>query len=217
MYLIRKNFNIAQNDLIEQYHFSKTDLGTMGFWFAITYGVGKTVVGYFGDGKNTKNVVAILLILASLTMVGTGLGAGSLRLMTVCYAMNGFFQSGGGPASYATINRWVPRAYRGTALGCWNISHNLGGSLAATVAILLFHSHACISCRPVRPRRLGPERPRRLSCDADRAGHRWAQRQFERPSHSVAAAGGRPDAGFRREPLGRRCHRWESHSPAQHR
>lgn len=33
IYLIRKNFNVAQNDLIEQYGFTKTDLGQIGFWF----------------------------------------------------------------------------------------------------------------------------------------------------------------------------------------
>ena len=36
MYLIRKNFNVSQNDLIEQYGFSKTDLAQIGFWFSIT-------------------------------------------------------------------------------------------------------------------------------------------------------------------------------------
>jgi OPA family hexose phosphate transport protein UhpT-like MFS transporter len=45
IYLIRKNFNVAQNDLIEQYGFTKTDLGQIGFWFSLTYGIGKTVVG----------------------------------------------------------------------------------------------------------------------------------------------------------------------------
>lgn len=135
MYLIRKNFNISQNDLIEKFGFTKTNLGLIGFWFSITYGVGKTVVSYYGDGKNTKNYLSILLILASICMFGFGIFAGSLSAMIFFYAMNGFFQSAGGPSSYATLSKWSPRKFRGTALGFWNISHNIGGALAATVAV----------------------------------------------------------------------------------
>jgi OPA family hexose phosphate transport protein UhpT-like MFS transporter len=43
MYLIRKNFNIAQNDMISTYGLSMTQLGMIGLGFSITYGVGKTV------------------------------------------------------------------------------------------------------------------------------------------------------------------------------
>ena len=44
MYLIRKNFNIAQNDMIQEYGLSMTELGMIGLGFSITYGVGKTIV-----------------------------------------------------------------------------------------------------------------------------------------------------------------------------
>ena len=100
MYLIRKNFNVAQNDLISTYGFTKTQLGTIGVAFSITYGIGKTVMGFYGDGKNTKNYIAILLILSSFAMFGMGALSGSLMGMMVFYALNGLFQSAGGPASY---------------------------------------------------------------------------------------------------------------------
>ncbi|HEK5573838.1 TPA: MFS transporter [Escherichia coli] len=41
MYLIRKNFNIAQNDMISTYGLSMTQLGMIGLGFSITYGLGK--------------------------------------------------------------------------------------------------------------------------------------------------------------------------------
>ena len=134
MYIIRKNFNVSQNDLIEQYGFTKTDLGQIGFWFALTYGVGKTVVGYLGDGRNTKNMISVLLILASLSMFAFAGVAGSLSGMIFFFALNGFFQSAGGPLSYSTITKWTVPKNRGRFLGLWNISHNLGGALAAVIA-----------------------------------------------------------------------------------
>jgi OPA family hexose phosphate transport protein UhpT-like MFS transporter len=143
MYLIRKNFNVSQNELIEQYHLTKTDLGQIGFWFAVTYGIGKSAVGYLGDGKNTKNFVCLLLVLAALAMFAFGSVTGSLNGMIFFFALNGLFQSAGGPLSYSTITKWTAQKNRGRFLGLWNISHNLGGALAAVIATYgaekLFH------------------------------------------------------------------------------
>lgn len=139
MYMIRKNFNIAQNDMIHDYGLSYTDLGLIGLGFSITYGLGKTVTTYYFDGKNTKQVLPFMLILSAICMIGFGLSLGastySLFLMIAFYALSGFFQSPGGSCSYSTITKWTPRNKRGFFLGLWNMSHNIGGALAAAVAI----------------------------------------------------------------------------------
>lgn len=139
MYLVRKNFNIAQNDMIETYGLTKTQLGMIGLGFSITYGVGKTIVSYYADGKNTKQFVPFMLILSALCMLGfsASMGGGSvaLFLMVAFYALSGFFQSTGGSSSYSTITKWTPRKKRGTYLGFWNLSHNVGGAMAAGVAL----------------------------------------------------------------------------------
>ncbi len=79
MYLIRKNFNIAQNDMISTYGLSMTQLGMIGLGFSITYGVGKTLVSYYADGKNTKQFLPFMLILSAICMLG-------FRLPFVCWA-----------------------------------------------------------------------------------------------------------------------------------
>ncbi|EOB3572001.1 hexose-6-phosphate:phosphate antiporter [Vibrio vulnificus] len=149
MYLIRKNFNVAQNDMISTYGLSMTDLGLIGLGFSITYGIGKTVVSYYADGKNTKQFLPFMLILSGLAMLGfsfsMGDGSASLFLMVAFYALSGFFQSTGGPSSYSTITKWTPRNKRGSYLGLWNMSHNVGGAGAAGVALFganyLFDGH----------------------------------------------------------------------------
>ncbi|THA15771.1 hexose-6-phosphate:phosphate antiporter [Rodentibacter pneumotropicus] len=139
MYLVRKNFNIAQNDLIDTYGLTKTKLGMIGLGFSITYGIGKTLVSYYADGKNTKQFVPFMLILSALCMLGfsASMGSGSIAifLMVAFYALSGFFQSTGGSSSYSTITKWTPRKKRGTFLGFWNLSHNVGGAAAAGVAL----------------------------------------------------------------------------------
>lgn len=149
MYLIRKNFNIAQNDMIETYGLTKTDLGLIGLGFSITYGIGKTVVSYYADGKNTKQFVPFMLILSAICILGfsASMGGGSIALflMISFYALSGFFQSTGGSSSYSTITKWTPRKKRGTFLGFWNLSHNVGGAAAAGVALfganVFFNGH----------------------------------------------------------------------------
>jgi len=102
-----KTSNVSQNELIDQFGFTKTDLGQIGFWFSVTYGIGKTVVGYLGDGRNTKNFVSLLLIFAALSMFAFAGVTGSLSGMIFFFALNGVFQSAGGPLSYSTITKWT--------------------------------------------------------------------------------------------------------------
>ncbi|MGF1723756.1 hexose-6-phosphate:phosphate antiporter [Photobacterium nomapromontoriensis] len=139
MYLVRKNFNIAQNDMISDYGMSLTQLGTIGLGFSITYGVGKTALNYWSGGKNSKNILPLGLLLSGFCILGMGLvmgpSAGQFYIMTALYAASGFFQSGGGSNSVVTITNWTPRNRRGLGVGFWNISHNAGGALAAAVAM----------------------------------------------------------------------------------
>ncbi len=120
MYLIRKNFNIAQNDMISTYGLSMTQLGMIGLGFSITYGVGKTLVSYYADG-NMKEFLPFMLILSAICMLGfsasMGSGSVSLFLMIAFYALSGFFQSTGGSCNDLTITKWTPRRKRGTFLG----------------------------------------------------------------------------------------------------
>ena len=139
MYLIRNNFKAAQPLLKEEIGLSTLELGYIGLAFSITYGLGKTLLGYFVDGRNTKRIISFLLILSAITVLIMGFVLsyfGSVMgLLIVLWGLNGIFQSVGGPASYSTISRWAPRTKRGRYLGFWNTSHNIGGAIAGGVAL----------------------------------------------------------------------------------
>ena len=139
MYLIRNNFKAAQPLLKDQFGLTTLELGYIGLAFSITYGLGKTLLGYVVDGRNTKRIVSFLLICGSLSVLAMGLilsAFGSvIGVFVVLWGLNGLFQSPGGPASYSTISRWAPRTKRGRYLGFWNASHNIGGALAGGLAL----------------------------------------------------------------------------------
>ncbi len=139
MYLIRNNFKAAQPMMKEQLGLTTLQLGYIGLAFSITYGLGKTAVGYYISDKNTKKSLSVMLVLASIAVLLMGLvmsASGSvIGLFIVLWGLNGVFQAAGGPASYSTISRWAPRKERGRYLGFWNMSHNVGGAVAGMLAL----------------------------------------------------------------------------------
>lgn len=139
MYMIRNHFKVAQPMLKDQLGFSTTELGQIGFVFSVTYGIGKTLLGYVVDGKDSKKIISVLLMLASISVAGMGMlmvyGGQYMGAIMVMWGLNGFFQSVGGPLSYSTITKWTPRTKRGRWLGFWNASHNIGGAIAGVFAL----------------------------------------------------------------------------------
>ena len=100
MYLIRNNFKAAQPLLKEEIGLSTLELGYIGLAFSITYGLGKTLLGYFVDGRNTKRIISFLLILSAIIVLIMGFVLsyfGSVMgLLIVLWGLNGIFQSVGG-------------------------------------------------------------------------------------------------------------------------
>jgi len=149
MYLIRNNFKASSGMLKDQLGFTTIQLGQIGLAFSITYGIGKTLLGYFADGKNSKRIISALLILAALCSMVIGiilsLKGRAMGFLLLLWGLNGLFQSVGGPLSYATIAKWTPLTHRGRWMGGWNTSHNIGGAIAGIVALwganLLFSGH----------------------------------------------------------------------------
>jgi OPA family hexose phosphate transport protein UhpT-like MFS transporter len=155
MYLIRNNLKAAQPALKEA-GLTTTQLGQIGVAFSVTYGLGKTIVGYWADGKNSKRIVSLLLIGSSISVMlmgfvllglepaqlvkGAKVSANSTQIvgfMMILWGISGFFQSAGGPSSYATITKWTPLSKRGRWLGFWNASHNVGGAIAGGLALFM--------------------------------------------------------------------------------
>ncbi|GAB0212000.1 hypothetical protein JPSP1_15990 [Staphylococcus pseudintermedius] len=72
MYLIRNNFKAAQPLLKEEIGLTTLQLGYIGLAFSITYGLGKTLLGYFVDGRNTKKIISFLLVLSATVVLIMG-------------------------------------------------------------------------------------------------------------------------------------------------
>lgn len=138
-YLIRKNFSLAMPYLIQEYGFSKADLGTVGVALSLAYGISKFVMGNVSDRSNPKYFITIGLLGSAMVSLIFGLVPGvlsSIPMMIALAALNGWFQGMGYPPGAKTMTNWFSKSERGSWWSWWNVSHNLGGGLIGPLAIL---------------------------------------------------------------------------------
>ncbi|WP_233139386.1 phosphoglycerate transporter protein PgtP [Aggregatibacter actinomycetemcomitans] len=138
-YLIRKNFSLAIPYLIDEYGFTKADLGTVGVALSLAYGFSKFIMGNVSDRSNPKYFITIGLLGSAIVSLIFGLVPGvlaSIPIMIVLAAFNGWFQGMGYPPGAKTMTNWFSVSERGVWWSLWNVSHNLGGGLIGPLAIL---------------------------------------------------------------------------------
>ncbi|WP_233118218.1 phosphoglycerate transporter protein PgtP [Aggregatibacter actinomycetemcomitans] len=138
-YLIRKNFSLAIPYLIDEYGFTKADLGTVGVALSLAYGFSKFIMGNVSDRSNPKYFITIGLLGSAIVSLIFGLVPGvlaSIPIMIVLAAFNGWFQGMGYPPGAKTMTNWFSVSERGVWWSWWNVSHNLGGGLIGPLAIL---------------------------------------------------------------------------------
>ncbi|MCI7718544.1 phosphoglycerate transporter protein PgtP [[Pasteurella] aerogenes] len=138
-YLIRKNFSLAIPYLIDEYGFTKADLGMVGVALSLAYGFSKFIMGNVSDRSNPKYFITIGLLGSALVSLIFGLVPGvlaSIPFMVVLAALNGWFQGMGYPPGAKTMTNWFSVSERGVWWSWWNVSHNIGGGLIGPLAIL---------------------------------------------------------------------------------
>ena len=147
-YLVRSPiFSLAMPKLIEEYHFTKSQLGVAASAFMVAYGFSKFLMGNVSDRSNPKYFLAIGLIIPALTFMALGtlgdvysqniivVGGISLSILIMFGLM---FIAGWGngmcyPPCVRVLAHWYTVKERSLVMSAWNISHNLGGFLAPII------------------------------------------------------------------------------------
>ncbi|WP_019614818.1 glycerol-3-phosphate transporter [Psychromonas ossibalaenae] len=138
-YLVRKNFSLAMPFLIEEYGYSRGDLGVALAAVSIAYGLSKFLMGNVSDRSNPRYFLAAGLLMSALVMLCFGLmpwATGSITAMFILLFLNGWFQGMGWPACGRTMVHWWSHKERGGIVSVWNVAHNVGGGLIGPLFLL---------------------------------------------------------------------------------
>ena len=140
-YVCRLSMGVMKQPIIDAGLLNATQLGIIGACLYWSYAVGKLVNGFLADSANIKRFMATgIIISVAMNFIMGVLGVGALGgtiansalFISFCvfWAINGWAQSMGAPASIVSLSRWFPIKTRGTYYGIFSASHNIGEGLS---------------------------------------------------------------------------------------
>jgi OPA family glycerol-3-phosphate transporter-like MFS transporter len=138
-YLVRNNFSLAIPDILKDYpQYSKAELGSAMTGLSVAYGFSKFLMGSVSDRSNPRYFMPLGLLLSCGMLYVSGLVKGVylwLWLIILLQTVNGWFNGMGWAPCGKTIVHWFSTKERGRAISIWNVAHNIGGALVATIAL----------------------------------------------------------------------------------
>ena len=145
-YLVRNNFALAIPDILKAYpQYTKTSLGWAMSGLSIAYGVSKFIMGSVSDRSNPRWFMPLGLLLTCAVTFAFGTVPAiytSIVAIVALQTLNGWFNGMGWPPCGKTMVHWWSIKERGVTVAFWNVAHNIGGGLVATLAfagVTMFH------------------------------------------------------------------------------
>lgn len=124
-YLVRQNYSMAMPGIMEEFGFSKVEIGWVATTFSIVYGIGKFINGYLSDRSDARYFMSIGLFLSAIACFFMSFGT-SLVFLALLWGLNGWFQSMGWPACARLITHWFSPTELGSKWALWASSHQIG-------------------------------------------------------------------------------------------
>jgi OPA family glycerol-3-phosphate transporter-like MFS transporter len=132
-YLVRNNLPVVSKEMGQALGYSKGQIGDLLAVTAISYGVGKFLLGAVSDRSNPRYFMPAGLLLTALCNFIFG-GSSNYHVHLVLWTLNGLVQGMGWPPCGRSLGHWYSIRERGTVFAAWNIAHNVGGGLTGVVA-----------------------------------------------------------------------------------
>lgn len=127
-YLCRQNFSMIMPAFMEEFGYTKTELGLVLTVASIIYGIGKFVNGYFSDKSNSRYFMPLGLLCSGLTTFFLGFSE-SLMFLSILWIINNWFQSMGWPPVARMLTHWFAPKELGIKWAYGATSHQVGGAI----------------------------------------------------------------------------------------
>ncbi|QDU80368.1 Glycerol-3-phosphate transporter [Polystyrenella longa] len=132
-YLVRNNLSAVAKEMQGALAYDKSMIGDILAISAISYGLGKLLMGSLSDRSDARKFMAFGLLLTACCNFLFG-AVENFPMHLTLWAINGFVQGMGWAPSGRSIGHWFSIRERGSIFAIWNISHNIGGGVAGIIA-----------------------------------------------------------------------------------
>ena len=127
-YLCRQNFNMIMPAFMEEFGYTKTQLGWVLTLSSVVYGVGKFINGYISDRSNARYFMPFGLFVSALITFCLGFSS-TLWFFGIFLIFNNWFQSMGWPPAARMLTHWFAPKELGRKWALGAASHQIGGAI----------------------------------------------------------------------------------------
>jgi OPA family sugar phosphate sensor protein UhpC-like MFS transporter len=127
-YVCRLALNVVKKPLMDAGIFTPLELGLIGSTLLYAYALGKFTNGFLADHAHVGRFFATGLFLSALANFGMGF-SDLVWLSAILWALNGWCQGFGAPASVVSLTNWYSNRERGRYYGIWSTAHSIGEGL----------------------------------------------------------------------------------------
>jgi sugar phosphate permease len=132
-YLGRLNFTVAIPGIMDEFGWTRGDLGAIGTALFWAYAIGQFINGQLGDRVGARILILVGISASALANLVFGFSH-AMWLMIAIWAVNGYAQSMGWAPSVKTLANWFPPKTRGVMSGRLGTSYILGGAISVALA-----------------------------------------------------------------------------------
>ncbi|MFZ2959928.1 MAG: MFS transporter [Candidatus Ozemobacteraceae bacterium] len=131
-YIVRNNLPPVSKEMGAALSYDKSMIGTILACTALSYGIGKLIMGAVSDRSNPRVFMSCSLVLTAILNFLFSASANYYVHLSL-WTLNGFVQGGGWGPCGRSMGHWFSLRERGTVFAFWNISHNAGGAIAGVL------------------------------------------------------------------------------------
>ena len=132
-YVVRNNLPVVSKEMGQALHYSKSQIGDLLAMTAISYGIGKFLLGAWSDRSNPRYFMPAGLLLTALCNFAFG-AASTYSVHLALWTLNGLAQGMGWAPCGRSLGHWYSVRERGTVFAFWNLAVNVGGGLTGLIA-----------------------------------------------------------------------------------
>lgn len=135
-YLCRQNFSMIMPAFIEEFGYTRTQIGSILTIASVVYGIGKFFNGYASDRSNARYFMTAGLLLSAIITFILGFTE-SLIFLGVFWSLNNWVQSMGWPPAARMLTHWYSPRELGTKWALGAASHQVGGAITLVFSAYL--------------------------------------------------------------------------------